>query len=339
MDSNSSDMIPLRQTSSRKRLDHKRDTICIFGTGDFGRSFGMRLLKSGYPVVFGSRDPKHSILLPSGAQVFSHADALKISKIIFLAVHRENYDFLPALSDLLDEKVLVDVSNNIRMNQYPESNAQYLAQLVPKANVVKGFNTVSAWALQSGSLDASSQVFVCGDDNKSKQLVMDVARSIGLTPLDQGSLLAAQELENYPLQLFPMWRLPFIITAGLTVFFFLYCMVIKVIYPYVEKNVDDTYRMMISIPNIVFPIVSLILLGLVYLPGVIAAFLQLYRGTKYKRFPNWLDTWMLCRKQLGLVAFAYGFLHVFYSLVRPLRYSSYWRLVRNVASQSFLSRP
>uniref|UniRef100_UPI00398EBF03 metalloreductase STEAP4-like isoform X1 n=1 Tax=Pristiophorus japonicus TaxID=55135 RepID=UPI00398EBF03 len=333
MDSNSSDMIPLRQTSSRKRLDHKRDTICIFGTGDFGRSFGMRLLKSGYPVVFGSRDPKHSILLPSGAQVFSHADALKISKIIFLAVHRENYDFLPALSDLLDEKVLVDVSNNIRMNQYPESNAQYLAQLVPKANVVKGFNTVSAWALQSGSLDASSQVFVCGDDNKSKQLVMDVARSIGLTPLDQGSLLAAQELENYPLQLFPMWRLPFIITAGLTVFFFLYCMVIKVIYPYVEKNVDDTYRMMISIPNIVFPIVSLILLGLVYLPGVIAAFLQLYRGTKYKRFPNWLDTWMLCRKQLGLVAFAYGFLHVFYSLVRPLRYSSYWRLVRNVASQ------
>lgn len=32
----------------------------------------------------------------------------------------------------------------------------------------------------------------------------------------------------------------------------------------------------------VFPIVSLIMLSLCYLPGVIAAFLQLYRGTKYK---------------------------------------------------------
>uniref|UniRef100_UPI00398E63BF metalloreductase STEAP4 isoform X2 n=1 Tax=Pristiophorus japonicus TaxID=55135 RepID=UPI00398E63BF len=315
---------------------HKRDTICIFGTGDFGRSFGMRLLKSGYPVVFGSRDPKHSILLPSGAQVFSHADALKISKIIFLAVHRENYDFLPALSDLLDEKVLVDVSNNIRMNQYPESNAQYLAQLVPKANVVKGFNTVSAWALQSGSLDASSQVFVCGDDNKSKQLVMDVARSIGLTPLDQGSLLAAQELENYPLQLFPMWRLPFIITAGLTVFFFLYCTVIDVIYPYVKEKKDSSYRLAISVPNRIFPNVSLILLSLTYLPGAIAAFIQLYRGTKYKRFPDWLNRWMLCRKQLGLVALAYAFLHVLYTLIIPTRYPVRQRWMQNIIEASKL---
>ncbi|XP_067862781.1 metalloreductase STEAP4-like [Heptranchias perlo] len=333
MDSNSSGMIPLHQNSSRNRLDHKRETICILGTGDFGRSLGMRMLKSGYPVVFGSRYPKDSTLLPSGAQVFHHADALKKSKIIFLAVHRENYDFVPALSDLLDGKVLVDVSNNLRMNQYPESNAQYLSQLVPKANVVKGFNTVSAWALQSGNLDASSQVFVCGDDNKSKQLVMDVARSIGLTPLDQGSLLAAEELEDYPLQLFPMWRLPLNITAGLTVFFFLYYVVIKVIYPYVKKNADDTYRMMISIPNNVFPIVSLILLGLVYLPGVIAAFIQLYRGTKYKRFPDWLDEWMLCRKQLGLVSFAYGFLHVFYSLVKPLSYAYYWKQIQYTVSE------
>ncbi|XP_078091439.1 metalloreductase STEAP4-like [Mustelus asterias] len=332
MDNNAAGQILLHQTSSRKRLDHKQDTICILGTGDFGRSLGIRLLKSGYPVVFGSRDPKNSVLLPSGAQVFSQAEALKTSKLIFLAVHRENYDFLLALSDLLDGKVLVDVSNNLRMNQYPESNAQYLSQLVPRANVVKGFNTVSAWALQSGSLDASSQVFVCGDDNKSKQLVMDVARSIGLTPLDQGYLLAAEELESYPLQLFPMWRLPFIITAGLTVFFFLYHVVLRIIYSYVNKNVDQTYQIMISIPNHVFPSVCLILLGLVYLPGVIAAFLQLHRGTKYKRFPNWLDKWMLCRKQLGLVSFAYGFLHVFYSLVKPLRYSFYWRSAQYAAS-------
>ena len=32
----------------------------------------------------------------------------------------------------------------------------------------------------------------------------------------------------------------------------------------------------------VFPIVSLIMLSLCYLPGVMAAILQLYRGTKYR---------------------------------------------------------
>ncbi|XP_007910246.1 metalloreductase STEAP4 [Callorhinchus milii] len=313
---------------------HKRNAVCILGTGDFGRSLGMRLIKAGYPVIFGSRNPKNSALLPGGAEVFTHADALKRSQIIFLAVHRENYDFLQPLCDLFDGKVLVDVSNNLKINQYRESNAAYLSQLVPKAIVVKGFNTVSAWALQSGNLDANSQVFVCGEDGEAKHLVMDIARSIGLTPLDQGSLLAANEVENYPLQLFPMWRLPFIITAGLTILIYLYCVLIDLIYSYVIRGTENSYRLLISIPNHVFPTVSLILLGLVYLPGVMAALLQLYRGTKYKRFPNWLDRWMLCRKQLGLVALAFAFLHVFYTLIIPIRYSYRWWLTNHIAAEA-----
>jgi metalloreductase STEAP2 len=55
-------------------------------------------------------------------------------------------------------KVLVDVSNNRRVNQYPESNAEYLASLLPDSTVVKGFNVISAWAMQSGPKDASRQV-------------------------------------------------------------------------------------------------------------------------------------------------------------------------------------
>lgn len=56
-------------------------------------------------------------------------------------------------------KILVDVSNNRRVNQYPESNAEYLASLLPDSIVVKGFNVISAWALQqSCPIDASTQV-------------------------------------------------------------------------------------------------------------------------------------------------------------------------------------
>ena len=43
---------------------------------------------------------------------------------------------------------------------------------------------------------------------------------------------------------------------------------------------------------------SLLTLSLCYLPGVLAAWLQLGRGTKYSRFPRWLDSWMRMRKQL-----------------------------------------
>lgn len=53
----------------------------------------------------------------------------------------------------------MDVSNNRRVNQYPESNAEYLASLLPDSVVVKGFNVISAWAMQqSCPKDASTQV-------------------------------------------------------------------------------------------------------------------------------------------------------------------------------------
>lgn len=56
-------------------------------------------------------------------------------------------------------KILVDVSNNRRVNQYPESNAEYLASLLPDSIVVKGFNVISAWTLQQRcAKDANTQV-------------------------------------------------------------------------------------------------------------------------------------------------------------------------------------
>ncbi|KAG9469272.1 hypothetical protein GDO78_020907 [Eleutherodactylus coqui] len=302
----------------------KPKTVCIFGTGDFGRSLGLKLLQCGYSVVFGSRNPNSSSLVPKGAESLSHTEAAKKSAIIVIAIHREHYDFLTDLADVLKGKVLVDISNNLKMNQYPESNAEYLAGLLPGCKVVKAFNTVSAWALQSGTLDASRQVLVCGNDAEAKEAVMEIARSLGLTPLDQGTLLAAKEIENYPLQLFPMWRMPCYVCAVLTVLIFLYCLVIEVFYPAATRKEDTSYLIVITIPNRVFPIVSLILLAIVYLAGLIAAIIQLYRGTKYSRFPDWLDKWMLCRKQLGLLALAYAFLHAIYTLVMPIRYYVRW---------------
>lgn len=316
--------LPLTMTSSQKQV-----TVCIFGTGDFGRSLGLKMLQCGHAVVYGSRNPQMSSLLPSGAEVLSYPEAAQKSDIIIVAIHRDHYNFFIDLTEVLNGKILVDVSNNLKINQYPESNAEYLAQLVPGAHVVKAFNTISAWALQSGALDASRQVFVCGNDTNAKHRVMDIVRTLGLTPLDRGALVAAKEIENYPLQLFPMWRFPLCLSAMLCIFFFFYCVIRDIIYPYVYKKEDNTFRLAISIPNRVFPITALVLLALVYLPGVIAAILQLYRGTKYFRFPDWLDHWMLCRKQLGLVALGFAFLHVIYTLVIPIRYYVRWRL-RNI---------
>ena len=55
---------------------------------------------------------------------------------------------------------------------------------------------------------------------------------------------------------------------------------------------------------------AITMLSLCYIPGLIAAFLQLIRGTKYSRFPNWLDKWLRMRKQLGLLMLFSASLHV-----------------------------
>lgn len=313
---------------------NKRETVCIFGTGDFGRALGHKMIQSGYPVVYGSRSTQISNLIPKDAEVLGHAEAAQKAAVIIIAIQRQYYNFLTKLADVLHGKVLVDISNNLKLNQYPESNAEYLAQLLPGSKVVKGFNTVSAWALQSGTLDASRQVFICGDDVEAKQMVMNIVRGLGLTPVDKGSLLAAQEIENYPLQLFPMWKFPIFLSLGLGLFFFFYCLLLDVIYTYIYENNDFSFFIAISIPNQVFPAMALTLFGLVYLPGIFAAIIQLYRGTKYRRFPDWLDKWMLCRKQLGLIALAFAALHAVFTLVTPLRAFTSWSTSTEIISQA-----
>ncbi|XP_037532903.1 metalloreductase STEAP4 [Nematolebias whitei] len=311
----------------------ERELLCIFGTGDLGRSLGQRLLQSGYRLVYGSRRPHSCGPLPPGAQVLSHEAAAQSASLIFICVHREHYDFLESLAPQLKEKVVVDVSNNLKKNLYPDANAEYLQRLIPGAHVVKAFNTLSAWTLQNGPLDANRQVYLCGNSSETKQAVADIATKLGFTVLDRGSLSAARELEDFPLQLFPKWRLPIRLAFGLTAFFFFYLVIRDVVYAYVEQRKDISFRIMVSLANKVFPIVSLIMLSLCYLPGVIAAFLQLYRGTKYKRFPDWLDRWMLCRKQMGLLALAFASLHVLYTLIIPIRYYVRYKLAANTISQ------
>uniref|UniRef100_A0A668ARW6 STEAP family member 4 n=1 Tax=Myripristis murdjan TaxID=586833 RepID=A0A668ARW6_9TELE len=297
------------------------ELLCIFGTGDLGRSLGQRLLQTGYRVVYGSRRPHSCGPVPQGAQV----QPMVQSRCVIFNCFSIASSSLPVLMGFYYQ-VLVDLSNNLKKDIYPEANAVYLQRLVPGAAVVKGLNTLSAWTLQNGPL-AGKQVFLCGDSAEAKQAVSDVATRLSLSVVDRGSLSAARELEDFPLRLFPEWRLPLRVALGLTAFFFFYLLIRDVIYAYVEKGNDISFRIMVSLANKVFPIVSLIMLSLCYLPGVLASFFQLYRGTKYRCFPDWLDRWMLCRKQLGLVALGFAFLHAIYTFIIPIRYAVRHKLI------------
>ncbi|KAK5892423.1 hypothetical protein CesoFtcFv8_012804 [Champsocephalus esox] len=326
------------------------EMLCIFGTGDLGRSLGLRLLQSGYRVVYGSRRPHSCGPLPQGSQVMSHGAAAQSASLIFICVHREHYGFLETMATHLAGKVLVDLSNNLKKGIHPEPNAVYLQRLVPGAAVVKGLNTLSAWALQNGLL-AGKQVYLCGNSAEAKRAVAEMSTKLGLTALDRGSLSAAGELEDFPLQLFPEWSRPLRVAVGLyawlsastrgcrplrvavglTAFFFTSLLEMSST-GMLNKTKTSPTESWSPWPTRCFPL-CLIMLALCYLPGGIAASLQLYRGTKYRHFPDWLDRWMLYRKQMGLIALGLAFLHVIHTFMTPTRYSVRHTLITLVVDE------
>lgn len=156
---------------------------------------------------------------------------------------------------------------------------------------------------------------------------------MGFIPLDMGSLASAREVEAIPLRLLPSWKVPALLALGLFVFFYAYNFIRDVLHPYVRKNENKFYKMPLSVVNTTLPCVAYVLLSLVYLPGVLAAALQLKRGTKYQRFPDWLDHWLQHRKQIGLLSFFCATLHALYSVCLPLRRSHRYDLVNLAVKQ------
>ncbi|XP_028409987.1 metalloreductase STEAP4-like [Dendronephthya gigantea] len=283
-----------------------RSTITILGSGDFGRALTKRLSLAGYDVVIGSRNPerrqREATLL--SYRVVSINEALNHSDIVFLAIPRDGYDAtVTSLGPLLKGKILIDVSNRTQAAYESSSNAEYLASLVPDAHVVKGFNVISAWSLESDVYGGSRLVYVCGDDVTAKEKVIGIARSMQFNAMDQGSLKMASNIENKPLELFPSWRVALAMVGVLYLIMVLYFVLKRVIKK--SEFTDFPLKRM----SLIFAFTVIGILDMVYLPGCLAALLQLAYGTKYRRFPRWLDSWMKARKQLGLIALTMAAMH------------------------------
>jgi len=283
-----------------------KENICVIGSGDFGRALAGRLATAGYKVTIASRDPERNrSLIPSGVEISGLSGAAH-ADLVIVAVPKDFYHTLPA--NHLTGKVVVDVSNrsSVRRNA-TESQAEYLARLFPNSFVVKSFNVLSAYSLESGGLQGSKQVFVAGDEASARDLVSGVVRGAGFTPVDLGGLSAAWAIEDIPVAVFPQWRIPFYIHLAIFVFlYFLSFVRFQICWP-ITWSSDGSFLWYLwnHIPmdnmNKTLAVHALITLAICYLPGVLAGWLQIYRGTKYSRFPAWLDNWLKMRKQLGLL--------------------------------------
>jgi predicted dinucleotide-binding enzyme len=164
--------------------------IAIIGKGHVGKAIA-KGLSGKHEVKFGHRDPREPVF-----------DAAKWGQIIVLAVPYDAVDeVVKELQFAADGKTVVDVTNAIGPNGelavgFSTSAAEELQKKLPKAQVVKAFNTVFAQNQGVGRIGKEQlSLFVACDDSKAKQEVMQLGKDIGFESIDVGPLKAARHLE------------------------------------------------------------------------------------------------------------------------------------------------
>ena len=164
--------------------------IAIIGKGNVGSALCSGL-SGKHEVKFGHRDPAEPV-----------ADAAKWGEIIILAVpHNNANDAIEEIKPYADGKIVIDVTNAVGSNSElgiscTTSTAEETQKKLPKARVVKAFNTVFAQNQGTGKVgNEQLTAFIAGDDLKAKQTVAQLTRDIGFDPLDCGPLKAARYLD------------------------------------------------------------------------------------------------------------------------------------------------
>ncbi|KXJ25415.1 Metalloreductase STEAP4 [Exaiptasia diaphana] len=209
-------------------MSMSKEPIVIVGTGDFGRALATRLHRFGFKVVLGSRSPStvEAKVIPQHVELLENKEALQRGNIIIFAVHRQSYEALAnEYRDMLKQKIVVDVNNPQTSKKGAQSSGEYLGSLLPESKVVKAFNVISAWALESDSFGGSKQVPLCSNNAEARRIIFQLVRDIGFEPIDRGSLKTAEELESIPFRFFPSWISPvafsFILLLVITLYEFL----------------------------------------------------------------------------------------------------------------------
>jgi 8-hydroxy-5-deazaflavin:NADPH oxidoreductase len=173
--------------------------IGVVGSGGIGGTIGTLWAKAGHEVFFSSRNPEKlkDLVATAGAntQAGTIAEATAFAEVIFLAVYYWTTDEAIAACGNIDGKILIDATNPYvlkdgKIQRVPDvSSGLELAAKVPKAHVVKAYNTLptATFANEAHRPDPYA-LFYCGDDAAAKATVARLIADSGFAGIDIGEL-------------------------------------------------------------------------------------------------------------------------------------------------------
>ena len=184
--------------------------VGIIGAGDLGGTLGKSWRQRNHEVMFGVRNPQsHNVQrlsqMDQSLRFGNISEAAAFGDVILLAVPWTSVEETVRLSGNLSGKILIDPTNPLTpdlkgLALENTSVAERIAQLAKGAKVVKAFNAIGAQTLNNLIFGSDRpDLFICGDDTRSKRVVGELVNDIGFDVVDVGSLVNARMLENLAL--------------------------------------------------------------------------------------------------------------------------------------------
>lgn len=184
--------------------------IAIIGTGNIGSGLAATLaLTKNKVTVAGIADadgPALAEKLAAEKEVkitgTTVAKAVKAADIVILAIPYSAVGDVAQAADF-SGKTVVDVTNPIEADfsgiviGHTSSAAEEVQKLLPKAKVVKAFNTVFAQVYEQGLSfgDRKVPAFIASDDETAKSSIIALANEAGFDAQDAGGLKNARYIE------------------------------------------------------------------------------------------------------------------------------------------------
>jgi NADPH-dependent F420 reductase len=177
----------------------------VGGTGSFGRALAVRLRGVGVEVVIGSRDAGRAREAASeiGVEGAENAEAVRGADLAVLAVKADAaLETAERLAADIGSTPLLCVASELRFTPkgvLPAPEVLSLAERVAEtvaAPVAAGLHSLAAATL-GGDEPPEEDAFVCGDDERAKQLGLELAEKlVSGRALDAGPLAGARALEG-----------------------------------------------------------------------------------------------------------------------------------------------
>jgi predicted dinucleotide-binding enzyme len=182
--------------------------IGIIGSGNMGRSLGVVWSELGHEVFFGARNleqARAAAALTNGKARFgSNDEAAAFGDVLLYSLRGVSPSDALAQVSSLENKVLIDLNNSeippdFAYEPITISLAEKLQQQIPRARVVKAYNTFPQEIIElfpAKIRQFKIATFVASDDQAALNIVLELSREIGLDPIDCGPLRRARLIEG-----------------------------------------------------------------------------------------------------------------------------------------------